>query len=690
MFCRRLAFFLQIPDEVTVVPRRRAHQIVELSDQARIFLFNLAQIAQNECEKEIMENSSAAAVAVGGPSLGSVPEMQLATPSGDDASTASNTTSIFGFDARSYGLTWESLKYILCVLAPDTDAENPWLNPPLYKKLSGNNNTGAAAASSADALAENVGTVAGGEAALVASHMSVASNATKDAASVSSSSSQMMQASQGSDVGPTDTAMTTSGNNSGSVLLMTESQQQQQQCMVLSGLPHIGANLTFDSWLAQWHVLAVVDPALAQKLLFSLGYAEREELGTCVSSPPLGRPDAGTSGVASSNSAADKDAEGRIATTGGGIFDLLSSTLSLGGTSAALAAAHNKLVPRSTLKICVLGDNSVGKSSFVWNISGVPAPGIPDVEKGVKNAKSQDAVIVGGVCVPLRGMLRFTPNGGDRAVLLPDGRRLSDAEGGRRGTDSILGADSTLEDLQNVLYLCVSAIPRDQTASWLATHAESCDMALLMFDCGSEETFNTAVAMEQLLPDGMPRLFLGSKADLGDDEMAARATDSSSSSSSRSSSTRHNNHKLSAAVQSAAFYVQQHDLPPVMQTSIVSGDGIREVLGAVRDVALQPLGAVPVAQRPGRPAAAAFYPSLLKASCYAASLVGALYLLNAQFGVAKLVGGADLVRRARRWFRTTCGPLLGNIPYLAALLGVTPSAGSGGGGGSRVSAPLKA
>jgi hypothetical protein len=421
--------------------------------------------------------------------------------------------------------------------------------------------------------------------------------------------------------------------------------------------------------------------------LFSLGYAERGDLGTRVSSAPLNRSNvAAVVGSASNTNLVTSGTNGATAS----LFDVFSSKVSIGRTPAR--SAH-KLLPRSTLKICVLGDNGVGKSSFVWNISGVPAPGVPDVEKGVKNAKSQDTVIIGGVCVPLRGRLRFTPfsslagggggggedgndSGGDRSSQPGGGRRMSDAEGGRRGTDSILGADSTLEDLNNVCYLCVSAIPRDQTASWFATNAESCDMALLMFDCGSEDTFNTAVAMEQSLPDGMPRLFLGSKSDLGDDEMAEAVA--------ALRANRNSGGRLPSAVQSAAFHVQQHDLLPVLQTSVVTGEGIREVLSTVRDVALVPLKAVPVSQRPGPPAASAFYPSLLKASCYAASLVGALYLLNAQFGVAKLVGSADLVRRARRWLSSTCGPpLVGNIPYLAALFGLgnggssTRSCGSG-------------
>lgn len=57
-----------------------------------------------------------------------------------------------------------------------------------------------------------------------------------------------------------------------------------QQSVLLPGLTHIGANLSFENWVQQWELLALTDPSLAQVLLFKLGYTERSDLGVVPSS----------------------------------------------------------------------------------------------------------------------------------------------------------------------------------------------------------------------------------------------------------------------------------------------------------------------------------------------------------------------------------------------------------------------
>lgn len=53
--------------------------------------------------------------------------------------------------------------------------------------------------------------------------------------------------------------------------------------------------------------------------------------------------------------------------------------------------------PRRSVRICVLGDNRVGKSSFVWHLSGLIPPGIEaDVEVGTDYPKPADTIVVGG------------------------------------------------------------------------------------------------------------------------------------------------------------------------------------------------------------------------------------------------------------------------------------------------------
>ena len=83
----------------------------------------------------------------------------------------------------------------------------------------------------------------------------------------------------------------------------------------------------------------------------------------------------------------------------------------------------------------------------------------------------------------------------------------------------------------------------------------------------------------------------GADPDLADDDLSA------TSSSIGSTSTSKQFVRLPSAVQYAAAHVEQHDLLPVLQTSVVSGEGIRDVLSAVREVARHPLIAVPSSQR---------------------------------------------------------------------------------------------
>lgn len=75
------------------------------------------------------------------------------------------------------------------------------------------------------------------------------------------------------------------------------------------------------------------------------------------------------------------------------------------------------------------------------------------------------------------------------------------------------------------------------------------------------------------------------------------------------------------------------------------------------------------------------YSPLFRTSCYM-TLLGALYVLNARFGVVQMVSNLKVVSRARRWLAATCAPFLKQVPYLAALLGVTTTTPRSGAGGS--------
>lgn len=106
-------------------------------------------------------------------------------------------------------------------------------------------------------------------------HMETSGNGGDGAASdLELAGSGTSQRGGGTDMG--DSTQSTRGGGSSSSESLSQSQSgmtmtatapfaaEPQQCLVMSGLPHVGANLTFDSWLTQWHILAVTDPVQTQ------------------------------------------------------------------------------------------------------------------------------------------------------------------------------------------------------------------------------------------------------------------------------------------------------------------------------------------------------------------------------------------------------------------------------------------
>ena len=54
------------------------------------------------------------------------------------------------------------------------------------------------------------------------------------------------------------------------------------------------------------------------------------------------------------------------------------------------------IYPRQILKVTIIGDNGVGKSSLIWSLSGLRPPGIGLVEMSVNYEKYTDSIVVGG------------------------------------------------------------------------------------------------------------------------------------------------------------------------------------------------------------------------------------------------------------------------------------------------------
>mmetsp|Transcript_11413 Transcript_11413/g.18714 ORF Transcript_11413/g.18714 Transcript_11413/m.18714 type:complete len:882 (-) Transcript_11413:302-2947(-) len=149
------------------------------------------------------------------------------------------------------------------------------------------------------------------------------------------------------------------------------------QRLLLPGLQHIGATLSFEDWMLHWSLLAINEPVITQVLLFQLGYVERQDLGLVV--------------------------------TAGTVLDVqhcLRAHRQYVKSSPFYRTLWLSPVPqvpaaRGVLQVAVLGGNGAGKSSFVWRLSGLRAPGLGarDVEMGadyLHRVKYNDTIVVGG------------------------------------------------------------------------------------------------------------------------------------------------------------------------------------------------------------------------------------------------------------------------------------------------------
>ena len=201
----------------------------------------------------------------------------------------------------------------------------------------------------------------------------------------------------------------------------------------------------------------------------------------------------------------------------------------------------------------------MGKSSFVWNMSGLRAPGSfdGDVERSVEFSKSEDCILAGGFSNhelrqgqshrnrPLQHMRATTQDLNNLeippTISIPQKKTRnnnnssndvnendnSSGKSGRSSSSRILlsGAQQSYvtgeESMGGLLtfpfYVYISAIPFHFVSDWLMQQQlqrDSVDLFILMYQCGDESSGATALQLEKLLPPEAPRMFVGSKSDL--------------------------------------------------------------------------------------------------------------------------------------------------------------------------------
>lgn len=208
------------------------------------------------------------------------------------------------------------------------------------------------------------------------------------------------------------------------------------------------------------------------------------------------------------------------------------------------------------------GDEA-GKSSFVWNLSGLRAPGSfdKDVEKGIEYPKSEDSIVVGGFfCYrteerssngidksehlvdpsPVLSSSTHsvetterTPPYGDLNSSGHDKERNDGNKAGKRvslsmGENGDLTGKGTTTSPSQRPFVCIAAVPYQFAADWLAHNRDACDLVVLMYQCGDEGSLRQAMELEKRLGPDVPRLFVASKSDLVKDALDSTVTGSDS------------------------------------------------------------------------------------------------------------------------------------------------------------------
>jgi energy-coupling factor transporter ATP-binding protein EcfA2 len=299
-------------------------------------------------------------------------------------------------------------------------------------------------------------------------------------------------------------------------------------------------------------------------LLFKLGYVERADLGITASSGPM------QSVLAQALAASTKPSFFR---------------------SLFLPAKVPAPAPRSVLQVCVLGDNGVGKSSFVWSLTGLRAPGLGgDVEMGVEYSKFSEAIVVGGCALRLGSGVTASLTGG--AARLGKGRSGGDAVAAQAH------AALLSEVLTESCELSIAAVPLDQAESWLEHCIHSCDLAVLMFQSANATSLKTAIALDARLPHTVPRLFVASKADtIPSAQVLSLGAHSPTQRGEFGNQTRSSREALKAAhesvLQEASLHIQARGLPPLALLSTLTGDGVTEAYNTIVDVATDPTRGIP-------------------------------------------------------------------------------------------------
>lgn len=230
------------------------------------------------------------------------------------------------------------------------------------------------------------------------------------------------------------------------------------------------------------------------------------------------------------------------------------------------------IAPRQTINIYVLGDNHVGKSSFIFAMSGLRPPGRnihEDLEKGAEYTKPTEAVVIGGYAEHTAARDLFPSTSSKRGKSVQS-KSIS--------SSSSVTSSSVLSPVTNPYYIALSSVPLEYMTVWNQSCTTHCDMVLLMYQCNDMKSLHTAMDLEKLLPKHMPRLYVASKMDQLHHPQNPIIS---------------NNPAYEKILQKITLHTQEEQLLPVLPISSTSNDGMKETMSAIKAVIQRPELGIP-------------------------------------------------------------------------------------------------
>lgn len=353
-----------------------------------------------------------------------------------------------------------------------------------------------------------------------------------------------------------DTSATPTPWNSNHSVYFTDRMQDDEasaddNIYLLSDMNHIdrskaGSSLciSIDAWISHWEMLAVLKPLLTQKLLFQIGYADQSDYGVI----KIDR--------LSNNSSTNSNASNVGS----------SSTSSYSGVTPTNNAAANddiRSIVRTTYRVCILGENHVGKTSLLLKLAGL-------ISSDAACVSENDSV-----------MSIIDKENNNKFIHCSNCQYVVDKVDGNNLLINII----------------ITEVPSSRTEEWISKYGDSCDAAILMFSCSPQEkaSFEICTRIEQLLPHNVPRFYMANKSDIIPSSLPSSPTRNNADASANQLTL-----AMSASivnVHQATVYLDEHQLQPLQCISLHTNSGIDDAMKTLVDILLDPSRGIPVGMR---------------------------------------------------------------------------------------------